>query len=296
MADYPTTITTRAPAPAPAGGRPRERAPRPRRRRAARWLAALLIALGGLALLDGIVTLLWQEPITALIASIHQEELSGDLSRVEHAPAQPAVRHALSGLATERLRIAFLSDELERQAGNGSPVGRISIPHIGASFVVVKGTDTSDLESGPGIFGASRFPGGGETTVIAGHRTTYLAPFRHIDALAPGDQIMLEMPYAHFSYTVVGHRVVQPENVEAAVGDVGYQRLVLSACTPLFSAAKRLLVYARLTRTVPVGAARLLTGGVIAQPIESPLHRPPPKVLPPVLESLNPHRVAPVSQ
>ena len=68
------------------------------------------------------------------------------------------------------------------------------------------------------------------------------------------------MPYAHFTYTVIGQRVVAPTDVAAAVADVGYSRLVLSACTPLFSAAKRLLVYARLTRTVPVGAARVLPG------------------------------------
>ena len=81
------------------------------------------------------------------------------------------------------------------------------------------------------------------------------------------------MPYAKFTFTVIGRRVVAPSNVQAAVADVGYSRLVLSACTPLFSAAKRLLVYARLTRTVPVGAAGTLAGGGLAQPIETP--RPP---------------------
>ncbi len=83
------------------------------------------------------------------------------------------------------------------------------------------------------------------------------------------------MPYAHFTYTVLGHRVVAPTDVRAAVSRVGYSRLVLSACTPLFSAAKRLLVFARLTRTVPVGAARLLPGGALARPIEAP---PRPRV------------------
>jgi hypothetical protein len=78
------------------------------------------------------------------------------------------------------------------------------------------------------------------------------------------------MPYAHFTYTVIGERVVAPTDVAAAVGEVGYSRLVLSACTPLFSAAKRLLVFARLTRTVPVGAARLLPGHPAVQPIEAP--------------------------
>jgi len=259
-------------------------------------MAILLICLGGLAVLDGVVTLLWQEPISALIASIHQDELSSDLSRVEHAVPSSAERHALAGLLTERRRIAFLAEQMERQSGDGAAVGRIVIPRIDASYVVVKGTDEADLESGPGVYSDTFFPGIGGTTAIAGHRTTFLAPFRHIDSLARGNTIHLEMPYAHFTYTVIGHRVVSPSDIQAAVADVGYPRLVLSACTPLFSAAKRLLVYARLTRVVPVGAARLLTGGVIARPIESPLHRPAPKVLPPVLESLNPQRVAPVAQ
>ena len=63
------------------------------------------------------------------------------------------------------------------------------------------------------------------------------------------------MPYAHFLYTVTGQRVVEPSDVRAATTQVGYSRLVLSACTPLFSAAKRILVYARLASAVPVGAA-----------------------------------------
>jgi sortase A len=121
--------------------------------------------------------------------------------------------------------------------------------------VVVKGTRSADLRSGPGIYPETVFPGIPGTTAIAGHRTTYLAPFRHVDALHRGNRILLNAPYAHFIYTVTGKRVVQPTNVEAATRDVGYPRLVLSACTPLFSAAKRLLVYARLTSMVPAGAA-----------------------------------------
>ena len=136
------------------------------------------------------------------------------------------------------------------------------IPRIDASYVMVKGTDTSDLESGPGIYSETNFPGIAGTTAIAGHRTTYLAPFRDINELSPGNHILLEMPYAHFTYTVIGQRVVLPTDVSAAVSSVGYTRLVLSACTPLFSAEKRLLVYARLTKTVPVGAARVLGGRV----------------------------------
>ncbi len=245
------------------------RSRRPRRGRAGRAGAALLIVLGALILADGVTTLLWQEPLSALYASLRQSSLNGELQRVEHAAQTPAATRQLASIPDERRRITFLARQLEQHARDGSPVGRIVIPRIGASFVVVNGTSTEDLMSGPGILRHSRFPGIAGTTAIAGHRTTYLAPFRHIDALSPGDQIILLMPYAHLDYTVVGQRVVAPTDVSAAIGSVGYTRLVLSACTPLFSAEKRLLVYARLTRTVPVGAASRLPDGKLAAPIEA---------------------------
>jgi len=158
---------------------------------------------------------------------------------------------------------------------------------------MVNGTDTSDLESGPGLYRGTTFPGIAGTTLIAGHRTTYLAPFRHIDALRAGQQIKLEMPYGRFLYTIVGHRVVAPTNVKAATANVGYSRIVLSACTPLFSAEKRLLVFGRLTLAEPLGAARYLTGGQVAQPLLYPLHPATQRQLPPVLVSLGPYYVAP---
>lgn len=233
-------------------------------------VAVLLIVAGGLALLDAVVTMLWQEPITALYTMLRQDHLSGALKKVERAAPTPGERRTLASLPDERSRIAFLAGELEHHAGNGAPVGRIVIPKVGASYVIVKGTDTDDLISGPGIYSDTSFPGIPGTTAIAGHRTTYLAPFRDINVLKPGNHILLHMPYAQFTYTVTGQRVVSPTDVHSATAEVGYSRLVLSACTPLFSAAKRLLVYARLTLTVPEGAARLLPGGAVPQPIETP--------------------------
>lgn len=266
---------------------------RPRSSRALRLLAVALILAGALALADGVVTLLWQEPVSALIAKLRQDHLKGELKQFEAVRPSAAEEHALAGITGQRNRIAYLAAQLQHAARNGAPIGRIVMPSIGASFVMVDGTDTSDLESGPGFYTATTFPGAEGTTLIAGHRTTYLAPFRHIDSLRPGDRIQLQMPYAHFTYTVVGHRVVQPQNVKAATAEVGYSRVVLSACTPLFSAAKRLLVYARLTRAVPVGPARHLTEGQLPQPLSYPLHPPPPRELPPVLKSLSPYYVAP---
>jgi sortase A len=251
-------ITTEPPSgPRPAGAQPRfagrgERAPRARR--PLRALSTLLIVIGALVLIDGAVTLVWQEPISALYAKFEQDHLRGALRTIEHAQPSAAERLALARLSAQH-RIAFLARRLQRHTSPGSPVGDIEIPRIGANFVVIDGTGTSELEQGPGVYRDTRFPGLGGATAIAGHRTTWLAPFRRINELRPGDNILLKMPYAHFVYTVTGHRIVEPADVSAAIDQVGYSRLVLSACTPLFSAAKRLLVYARLTAAIPVGAA-----------------------------------------
>jgi sortase A len=266
---------------------------RSRSSRALRALAVVMIAAGFLALADGVVTLLWQEPISALIAKIRQDHLKSELAHVEAAPPTAAEAKALSGIADERKRLAYLAATLQRQAHSGSPIGKIVIPSIGAKFVMVDGTDTSDLESGPGFYRETTFPGIAGTTLIAGHRTTYLAPFRHIDSLRPGQEIRLVMPYGRFTYTVVGHRVVSPTNVAAATSNVGYSRVVLSACTPLFSAEKRLLVFGRLTRAQPLGPGRYLTDGHVPQPLSYPLHPAPRKHLPSVLVSLGPYYVAP---
>jgi len=226
------------------------------RRRALSGLGLLLTVLGVLVVADAVVTLLWQEPISALYAKARQDRLSGALRAEERAAPTALERRTLIKLPDQASRISFLASELEHRAREGSAVGRIRIPRIGISFVVVKGTSSADLRSGPGIFPETPFPGVAGTTAIAGHRTTYLAPFRHIDRLHAGNRILLRMPYARFTYTVTGKRVVAPTNVRAAIAEVGYSRLVLSACTPLFSAAKRLLVFARLTATAPLSGAR----------------------------------------
>ena len=272
-------------------GRSRSRS---RSSRALRALALAMIAAGTLALVDAVVTLVWQEPLSWLYATLQQEHLEGALAEVEHAVPTQAEQRVLASIPDEQRRIAFLARELQQHAPNGSAVGRIEIPQIGASYVVVKGTDTGDLERGPGVYPETSFPGIGGTTAIAGHRTTFLAPFRHIDSLHAGATIRLRMPYAVFTYRVSGQRVVAPTDVEAAVSTVGYSRLVLSACTPLFSAAKRLLVYAKLVEENPRGAARAVPGGGRPHPIRVGRPAAPARrKLPPVLEPSDPLPLTP---
>jgi sortase A len=222
-------------------------------RKPLRALSTVLIISGLLLLCDAALTVVWQEPVSALYAQIVQGQLGDDLRKLELA--QPSARDlaALRSLQSERARMAFLARVLRRTAKRGAAVGRIRIPRIGASFVVVKGTDTASLRKGPGIYDGAPFPGAPGTVAIAGHRTTYLAPFRHIDKLRPGDEISVEMPYGRFTYRVQQRKIVAPTEV-SVVKRVAYDRLVLSACHPLYSAAQRIVVFARQVRADPRGA------------------------------------------
>jgi sortase A len=227
---------------------------KPRARRSVRALSTVLIVAGTLLLLDAGLTLAWQEPVSALYAKLTQGRLGGDLEDLERGGLTPAEERALLTLEGDRRRLAFLARSLKRRLKEGDAAGRIRIPAIGASFVVVDGTGAAALRTGPGFFPQRPFPGAGGTTAIAGHRTTYLAPFRKIDKLRKGARIVVEMPYGRFTYEVEGTRIVKPSEF-SVTRRVGYDRLVLSACHPLYSAAQRIVVFARLSRTEPRGRA-----------------------------------------
>ncbi len=223
-------------------------------RRFLRVLGTVLVVSGSLLLADAGTTLAWQEPVSYLLGRITQDGLSGDLDRLERAPLSALQDRALHRLTTPTRRIAFLARAERRRAKPGQPIGRIRIPRIGARFVVVEGTATEDLKKGPGHYDDTAFPGLPGTVAIAGHRTTYLAPFRHVDALRRGDDVVLEMPYARLTYAVEEIRIVPPTALYIK-RRVGYDRLVLSACHPLYSASHRIIVFARLRDVVPRGRA-----------------------------------------
>jgi sortase A len=224
-------------------------------RRLIRDISSVLILSGLLLVLDAGVTLVWQEPVTAAIGLVMRGEINQHYLSYQTAPLDPVDKHALVSLPSLHQRIAFLARREEHQVTTGDAIGRISIAKIDASYDIVQGTDIASLEKGPGHYPATALPGLGETVAIAGHRTTYLAPFRHIDALARGDKIVVQMPYAKFTYVVQYHKIVLPTAVWVT-NNVGYDRLVLSACNPLYSAAQRIIVFARLRSVQPLGAAR----------------------------------------
>lgn len=223
-------------------------------RRALRAFSTVLIIAGTLLLADAALTLAWQEPVSAIYARVTQSKLSGQLEDLERAEPTPLERRALANLGGERRRMAFLARRLKARVKDGGAVGRIRVAAINVNYVVVQGTGTGDLRKGPGHYPDTPLPGEHGTVAIAGHRTTYAAPFRRLDDLKPGDRAVLEMPYGHFTYRIESTRIVAPTDL-SVIRRVGYDRLVLTACHPLYSATKRIVAFARLISGEARGAA-----------------------------------------
>lgn len=135
----------------------------------------------------------------------------------------------------------------------GGPVGLLSIPKIGVFMVVVEGTDADQLRSGPGHYSGTPLPGEAGNVAIAGHRTTYLHPFYNLDALAPGDAIIVVTVQGRFTYHVVSSRAVDPTDV-AVVAPTPTPMITLTTCNPRYSASQRLVVQAALVASVLTGA------------------------------------------
>jgi len=219
-------------------------------RRALRPLSSLLLVVGALLLADALVTLVWQEPVSALYSRLQQGRLDDRLAKLEGTEPTTLDRRVLARLGTLDRRLAYAARALDRRTEAGDPLGRIRAPAIGLSSVVVAGTGAPSLRLGPGHYPGTPLPGARGTVGIAGHRTTYGAPFRRLNRLARGDRIELRMPYGTFSYEVERRRIVPP-TATWVTRSAGYDRLILSACHPLYSAAKRIVVFARLVDARP---------------------------------------------
>lgn len=227
-------------------------------RRALRSLSIVLIVAGVLLVADAGLTVAWQEPLSAVLAQRSQGQLSRQLDRISIAAPTPVAQRALRALRTSKRRIAYAARALRRSTPDGAAIGRIVLPTLHKRFVMVNGDSAPDLRKGPGVYPETPLPGQGGTTGIAGHRTTYLAPFRDIDKLKRDDRIELQMPYGTFTYAVQRLKIVQPDDL-SVIRPVGYERIVLTACYPLYSAAQRIVAFARLVKVVP--ARRIADAG-----------------------------------
>jgi sortase A len=130
-------------------------------------------------------------------------------------------------------------------APEGEATARIQIPAIGVDKIVVEGVALPDLKKGPGHYPNTPLPGQQGNAAIAGHRTTYGAPFNRIDELKPGDEITVTTVQGEFTYEVAETLIVSPTQVEV-LEDKGDNRLTLSACHPKYSARQRIIVVSTL--------------------------------------------------
>ena len=226
-------------------------------RRAARITGSVMIVAGVLAVAWVVVVWQWQDPFTAIYTKYEQHKLASSFAKrfTQYRPPAglrpPAATKPDSATTKDEERwVEAAAIAYRRDLHEGDPVGRLIVPHLGLKAIVVNGTSHDDLTRGPGRELHTYMPGQDELVYVAGHRTTYLAPFAHIDDLRPGDRVTFVLPYATFDYEVTGHRIVPADDL-AALDSHHREQLVLQACHPRFFASHRYLAYARLVRVEP---------------------------------------------
>jgi sortase A len=220
-------------------------------RRIARIVGTLMIVGGVLTLAWAVLVWRWQDPFTAAYTHWEQRGLSHSYDKLASS-YRPA--HVSGNLAAELRTIRREATAYRHTMKRGAAIGRIRVPRIGLNMVLVNGTDHDTLTRGPGRDLRTFMPGEDRLVYIAGHRTTYLAPFSHIDAIRPGDQITLELPYGTFVYRATRHRIVVSTDL-SVLRSPKHEQLELQACHPRFFATHRYIVYAQLVRVEPADGA-----------------------------------------
>lgn len=225
-------------------------------------LGKILSGIGRILIIAGLVVLgfvayqLWGTGIETaraqndLSTGLAEDLIAGD----EDASDVDAASLDLSEIAERLAEVDSATAPPMEAPTQGDPVGVIEIPRIDVSQVVVEGVSKADLKKGPGRYPGTAMPGQRGNAGIAGHRTTYGAPFNRIDELVPGDLIHVATAQGRFTYKVIpapgqteqAWYIVDPTQVEV-LDDVGDNRLTLTACHPKYSARQRIIVHAELT-------------------------------------------------
>jgi sortase A len=241
----------------------------------------------GVLVLLFVVFQLWG---TGLITDRAQDRLTRDFEQIldqgQNAAAAPDTTAPSTTLATPATTTPPATAPADLPIPEpGDPIGRIVMPDIGVDFIYVQGVDLRYLRDGPGHFPQTPMPGQPGNAALAGHRTTYAAPFHRLDELAPGNAITIETVQGTFEYAVdahtrddgseVGHFIVSPSAIEILDQEAGVDRLTLMACHPKYSAAQRIVVTATLVTPpavpTPVAAPEDTSVGVTTDASADPL-------------------------
>ena len=228
----------------------------------------LLVRIGGVLFAFGVLVLLfvaYQLWGTGISTRFHQEALrkqfDHELTIARRARATPTTT-TIPATATTQPTRGVAPPTPGIAPVDGQPIGTIDIPTIGANFVVVQGTDTADLQLGPGHYDNTPLPGQPGNAAIAGHRTTYLHPFYDLNELAPGNPIYITTTQGRFRYNVTSLQVVDPSDL-AVLDPTTVPTLTLTTCNPRYSAAQRLVVQATLVSPpapIPITTEPKITG------------------------------------
>ena len=205
-----------------------------------------LIAIGGLTLLF-VAYQLWG---TGFLTDRYQEDLKEDFEELIEA-TEETEKNTITNEEEAEQGVSF-SEFLWRSEGEA--IAQLIIPRMGLTQTVVSGVSSESLRRGPGHFQNTPMPGMPGNTSIAGHRTTWGAPFSRIDELEPGDEINVQTIQGSFTYKVIeqnggrGNFIVSPQRL--AVLDQDFEeypnRLTLVSCHPRLTARNRIIVVAEL--------------------------------------------------
>jgi len=198
--------------------------------------------------------------------------------KLDHALHRAGVGTGAPSTSTTTPGAAVSADPAPTTAvpSEGTPVGLLQIPKIGVDKVIVEGTSESDLRQGPGQYGipgegpVTSLPGQAGNAGIAGHRTTYGAPFYNLDELAPGDPVVITTTQGVFTYKVTRSITVSPDDT-SVMDPSATPELTLTTCTPRFSASSRLVVQAALFSSAVSPSAQVTPTTVPPAPAGRPV-------------------------
>jgi sortase A len=222
----------------------------------------VLSALGAILTGAGVLILLfvaYQLWGTGLYTSRQQDSLRSQFKQKAHVEAGPSTTST-----------TLDPNHLPPPPPTGNAVASIRIPKIGVDKIVVQGVGEADLRKGPGHYPETPLPGEQGNAAIAGHRTTYGAPFNRLDELSPGDEVLVTTVKGSFTYKVTTTHVVKPNQTEV-LNPTPTPTLTLTTCNPKYSAKERLIVVTELapgqTATPATPSPTTATPGDKEQPL-----------------------------
>jgi sortase A len=240
------------------------------------WFGRTFIA-GGVLVLLFVAYQLWG---TSIYEANAQSKLRNEFASIEQAAKSSSTSASSSSTATSSSTTAAAettapattrpaNTDPSQPPKTGGAVAHLVISKIGLDKIVVQGVSVDDLKRSPGHYPTTVFPGQLGNAGIAGHRTTYGAPFNRLDELQNGDEIKVTTLQGSFTYVVDSKRVVDPTEVSVLNNTPNEARLTLTTCNPKYSAATRLIIGAKLVdRPVqPITATAAVAPGGVATTI-----------------------------